>query len=687
MAKHDDGESPEADGASARTHGRQRVAKLMARAGLCSRRDAEAWVADGRVALNGVVLSSPAVDVGLGDVVLVDGLPLPDAEKTRLFLFHKPRGLVTSDHDPEGRPTVADHLRAAWPEGPRVVTVGRLDINTEGLLLLTNDGGLARVLELPRTGWVRRYRVRAKGQTDQGVLDGLREGVTIEGVDYVGIEARLDRVQGSNCWLTMGLREGKNREVKRVLEHVGLEVNRLIRLSFGPFQLGDLPDGAVAEVKTRILRDQLGEALAAQAGVDFHEEEAPVVPAASSEAVSRSATGTDTKARGADFKARGADTKARGADFKARGADTKARGADFKARGAAQGRRSAPPPRAGRAASPFKPAGNGRRAREGDDEQPAKRERPATGPRKHVSLLRAAPAGEEPRKRVERTSTRDKADRPILVERLETAARSRAKPDAKRPGGVRLDSADAFNPAGSRPSTSKAGAARARALASARHDDERGTRQGVPSRHGAGASLSALGKRERVMRSGGASRDGPSRDVEPRRAARPADQKRQRDGAELRQRTGRKTAGDDRRPTPAHRAARTRPDATMRPSEHRARPSSGGGDRAPAQRPSPARPFRTADRSGTRERAGGERHGRPPRSEGAGRSATARRDGEPPGGKKPRVERRPTSGRRADGTAAPGAGPRGRSDRAKPNGRNKPGGGKPGGRPAGGAKR
>ena len=255
---------------------RQRIAKAMARAGLCSRRDAEAWILEGRVSVNGEVLKSPARDVGADDRVVVDGAPLPTPEKTRLFLFNKPRGLVTSDHDPEGRETIFDHLREHWPEGPRVVTVGRLDINTEGLLLLTNDGGLARMLELPKTGWLRRYRVRANGETDQAQLDALHDGIEIDGIEYAGIEAKLDRSQGANCWLTMGLREGKNREIKRVLEHLGLEVNRLIRLSFGPFQLLDLAEGAVEEVRTRVLKDQLGAALAAEAGVDFGEAPAPV---------------------------------------------------------------------------------------------------------------------------------------------------------------------------------------------------------------------------------------------------------------------------------------------------------------------------------------------------------------------------------------------------------------------------
>ncbi len=183
----------------------QRIAKVMARAGACSRRDAEAWIGAGRVALNGVVLASPAVNVTDADEITIDGAPLAARAKTRLFLFHKPRGLVTTERDPEGRQTIFDYLREHWPEAPRLVSVGRLDINTEGLLLLTNDGGLARVLELPSTGWVRRYRVRAKGATDQATLDRLRHGVTVDGVAYAEIEAKLDRAQGANVWLTIGL--------------------------------------------------------------------------------------------------------------------------------------------------------------------------------------------------------------------------------------------------------------------------------------------------------------------------------------------------------------------------------------------------------------------------------------------------------------------------------------------------
>ncbi|MBI3275590.1 MAG: rRNA pseudouridine synthase, partial [Methylocystis sp.] len=247
----------------------ERVAKVMARAGLCSRRDAEQWIAQGRVAVNGRVLMSPAVNVRAGDQVTVDGKPLVERERTRLFLFHKPAGLVTSAKDRQGRATVFDYLQKRHPDLPRVVSVGRLDINSEGLLLLTNDGGLARTLELPATGWARRYRVRAHGSVDQAALDALKKGVTIDGVAYAPIEASLDRLQGANAWISMSLREGKNREIKRVLEHLGLEVARLIRVSFGPFQLGEMGEGDVAEVRLKVLREQLGKGLAELAGVDF----------------------------------------------------------------------------------------------------------------------------------------------------------------------------------------------------------------------------------------------------------------------------------------------------------------------------------------------------------------------------------------------------------------------------------
>jgi 23S rRNA pseudouridine2605 synthase len=245
----------------------ERIAKVLSRAGLASRRDAEEWIVQGRVTVNGRIINSPALDVTGNDVITVDGKPLPPRERTRLFLYHKPRGLMTTHADPEGRPTVFDNL----PEGlPRLISIGRLDFNTEGLLLLTNDGGLARALELPDTGWLRRYRVRAHGEVTQAQLDELKKGVEVEGVKYGPIDAVLERDQGANVWLVFAIREGKNREVRNVLAHLGLEVNRLIRVSYGPFQLAELGEGQVEEVKTRVLREQLGEKIATLAGADFN---------------------------------------------------------------------------------------------------------------------------------------------------------------------------------------------------------------------------------------------------------------------------------------------------------------------------------------------------------------------------------------------------------------------------------
>ena len=260
--------TPARDLASAETG--ERIAKRLARAGIASRRDAEELIAAGRIRVNGKVLASPAFNVMPDDRIELDGTEIPPVERTRLFLFHKPAGVVTTNRDPEGRRTVFDVL----PEGlPRLMTVGRLDINTEGLLLLTNDGGLARVLELPATGWLRRYRVRVHGKVDEKALADLKDGIAVDGVFYGGVEASLDRSQGSNAWLTIGLREGKNREVKNILGALGLDVTRLIRVSYGPFQLGELEEGAVQELKGKTLRDQLGERLIEEAGANF---EAPV---------------------------------------------------------------------------------------------------------------------------------------------------------------------------------------------------------------------------------------------------------------------------------------------------------------------------------------------------------------------------------------------------------------------------
>jgi 23S rRNA pseudouridine2605 synthase len=373
----------------------ERIAKVMARAGLCSRREAEAWIGEGRVALNGAALTNPAVNVRRDDKITIDGELLARRARTRLFLFHKPRGLVTTARDPQGRPTIFDYLREHWPATPRVVSIGRLDINSEGLLLLTNDGGLARVLELPATGWVRRYRVRAKGETDQTILDRLRNGLTLDGVNYAGIEATLDRVPGANSWLTMALREGKNREIKRVLEHIGLQVNRLIRLSFGPFQLGLLAEGAVEEVRTRVLRDQLGPALAKAAGADsssplhVENEAAEVVDVAN---------------------------------------------ARQKKSGAGPGRDHRNTRRGTRSPRPARPRGDDRRL----EARAAVKVKPAPPARKHVSALRAA-YGEQPkeRQRIERRETADRGGRTVYIERLVSAKREDKRQDKRKPPDTR----------------------------------------------------------------------------------------------------------------------------------------------------------------------------------------------------------------------------------------------------------
>jgi 23S rRNA pseudouridine2605 synthase len=233
----------------------ERIAKVIARAGICSRRDAEKLIVEGRVALNGVVQASPAISILPGALVTIDGKPIPDQEQTRLWRYHKPAGLVTSHRDPGGRPTVFAHLPSQLP---RVVSVGRLDINSEGLLLLTNDGEIARKLELPAQGWVRRYRVRMFGKVSQSDLDRLAKGIVIDGVRYGPVIAELERAKGQYSWANVALKEGKNREVKRLMEHLGLKVARLIRVSFGPFHLGHLTSGEVDEISSKVWREQLG---------------------------------------------------------------------------------------------------------------------------------------------------------------------------------------------------------------------------------------------------------------------------------------------------------------------------------------------------------------------------------------------------------------------------------------------
>ena len=248
-------------------------------------------IEEGRIARDGVTIDTPATLLTSLHGVTVDGDPVAAPAPARLFLFHKPAGVVTTNRDPEGRKTVFDVLPQ---ELPRLMTVGRLDINTEGLLLLTNDGGLSRVLELPATGWLRRYRVRVHGKIEQKTLDGLRDGIAVDGVFYGSVEATLDREQGSNAWITVGLREGKNREVKNIMAALGLEVNRLIRISYGPFQLGELPEGHVLEIKGRMLREQLGDRLVEESGANF---EADIAKPFSNKPVKRTEPKDEAEAR------------------------------------------------------------------------------------------------------------------------------------------------------------------------------------------------------------------------------------------------------------------------------------------------------------------------------------------------------------------------------------------------------
>jgi 23S rRNA pseudouridine2605 synthase len=379
----------------------ERVAKVIARAGLASRRQAEAWISDGRVAVNGRTIRSPALNVGARDLISVDGEPLPSRERTRLFLYHKPRGLLTAYTDPQGRPTIFQHL----PKNlPRLISVGRLDFNTEGLLLLTNDGALARILELPSTGWLRRYRVRAHGSVAQEKLHELRAGVTIDGMRYGAIDATLDRVQGSNLWLTFAIREGKNREVRNVLGHLGLAVARLIRVSFGPFQLGDLAEDAVEEVRTRVLREQLGERLVELSGADFS---APIAPRPDPAEIDRHrATKAAERPSASHRSTRHGARPSKPASFVPRGADAK-----FKSR--------------------FRPASSSHSWRARDEERPAK----ALRRKYHGSRREDAAPRERSTGKARTDLVVDRKGRHVLIERHGEARKPEpvGKPRRDRP--------------------------------------------------------------------------------------------------------------------------------------------------------------------------------------------------------------------------------------------------------------
>ncbi|MDF2120155.1 pseudouridine synthase [Roseiarcaceae bacterium H3SJ34-1] len=603
-----------------------RIAKVMARAGLCSRRDAELWIGEGRVSVNGKVLSSPALNVTSDDRIVVDGRPLAQRERTRLFLFNKPRGLVTTDKDPEGRPTIFEALPETMP---RVISIGRLDINTEGLLLLTNDGGLARVLELPTTGWLRRYRVRAFGETDQSVLDKLAHGVTIDGVDYRGIEARMDRAQGDNVWITMGLREGKNREIKRVLEHLGLQVNRLIRISYGPFQLAELGEGAIEEVRTRVLKDQLGEKLVLEAEADF---DAPVFAPDADRAPSGGREEYRSGSRGSGRRAGPRSAPARGTR------DRDERG--VRGTGAVDVQAQVEPH------SPIRQ-------------------------RKHVSTLREERQGGD-RKRVTRTKTEDRRGREIPVERITPAGK--AKPpagsrngrrfagernqDERRPqreGGrpFRGDRAQAETGETARPARIRSEGFDARAF-------RRDTRSERPQER-------AYGDKPRFEK-----RDGNR----PLRASRGDSASPRFDRPDRPPRT--REAGDARPPRSNDRPGRSfgdKPRFEKRDGDRPMRASRG--DSAPPRFDRPDRPPRTREGGDARPPRSNDRPGRSfgdkPRFEkrdGAAPGRPPRRDGDKPFRPRPAGDKS-RSGGPARGSFKPGSGPGGRTS----------GGGRSGGKP------
>ncbi|MDF2617826.1 MAG: RNA-binding domain protein [Xanthobacteraceae bacterium] len=707
----------------------ERVAKVIARAGLGSRREIEEWILAGRVAVNGEVLESPARTVTAEDAITVDGNPLPAKERTRLFMYHKPKGVVTTNYDPEGRPTLFEILPAGLP---RLVSVGRLDLNTEGLILLTNDGGLSRVLELPETGWLRRYRVRAKGDITQDKLDALMEGVSVDGVHYGPIEAKLDRAQGANSWLTLALREGKNREVRNVLGSLGLEVNRLIRVSYGPFQLGEIPQGEVEEVRTRVLADQLGETLAAAAGADFEgplfnhdeDEEAPKAKPRGPKARYAAAEGAEDRHRRrpidvepgegrsvtagvvADRKGRQVLVqRVRSTEAEKPSEERPARRPVRESERREAEREAARAPRAPRGRSEGgertfrkRPSRSFEEAPGGEEERPV-RARPARTPSRDRQL--GGPRPSRPREdrapRAEGEGTerpfRSRNDRPERAERAPRGDRPfrerTPRPEGDRPfreRGPRPDGDRPFRPRGPRPE----GAGDERPPRRERPEGGRPFRGEGSDRPYSGRVKSEQhrGRPDRFEERGEGERPAqPFRE----RAPRPEGDRAPRGDRPFRERGPRPEGERSFRPRASRLEGDERPPRRERPEGERSfrprdpRPEGDRSERPPRrERPEGERPFRS--REDRPARSEGDRPARPFRGRTArpeGERSFGQREDRAPRGERPAGK---SFDKRPGGKPSGGKPPGGRPFGGKPGGRaggGKPFGGKPGGKPGG----
>ena len=658
-----------------------RIAKVLARAGVASRRDAEAMIAAGRVAVNGRAIESPALTVGPADRITVDGRPLPAPEPMRLWLYHKPAGLVTTARDEEGRATVFEHL----PEGlPRVMPVGRLDITSEGLLLLTNDGELKRRLELPSTGWLRRYRVRVHGAPEEATLEPLRQGIVVEGEAFQPMEVRLDRQQGTNAWLTVGLREGRNREVRRAMEAVGLVVTRLIRVSYGPFQLGGLAAGEVAEVAGRVLRAQLG---LPEAGED--------------------AGGTDRPAQGARGGAAGAAASRGGAGIRAaddrkgpggRGAGGAGRGAGGAGRGAGGGGRGAGGAGSGSGAG-GRGAGGGGRGPKGAGTGPGgpKASRAgqtrAGGPRSEGAAAGAGPGSRGPRpggagpegrgeaggKARWREAGRGEAGRGEAGAGGSAGGQRVPRPDTGKPRGAGPGKSRGDGPGRSGPERAQAGRAGPgrggperggpeRGGASRGGPERRGPGRGVPDRGGPGrdepdrggprgggegrAGGRTQGPRSAGYRSHrpGGERDGPGAGGGAERAAGPGAKRGQRPPRAAGTRSHAEAPATGRRPAPvlgpgtaADHPSRGADGAAGKTSA--AKPGREGAASRPAGSGAAARPGPRSDAAGAAQRAGSASYFRPPRPVLPARGSSGDTGGNRAADPSQRLSDRPRAGR------------------------------------------